>query len=69
MAGQGATCKDGFCVHVPHDIGHTNWKSACPHQSSKQNTHQEAVEHIQGAREGVRADCGCDIGSVDTENC
>ena len=31
VAGQGATCKDGFCVRVSLDIEHTDWKSACPH--------------------------------------
>ena len=48
-------------MSVPLGIGHTDWKSTCLHQGSRQDAHQEAAEHTQGAREGVCTDRGCDI--------
>ena len=69
MAGQGATSKDRFSVHVPLDIGHTDWKSTCPNQGSKRDARQEAAEHTQGAREGEHSDRGYDVGSIGMEHC
>ena len=56
-------------MRVLLDIGHTDWKSMCPHQGSKRDAHWEATEDTQGACERVCADRGFDVGSVDTEHC
>lgn len=68
VAGQGDAHEDRLPVCVPLSIEHPDQEGMSVYQGSKWDPHQEAVEYTQGAGEGVRTDCGCDIGYINSKH-